>query len=86
MEQVWQKNVEVRHESNLEQLEQSKIDPKEAMTFHNGEQNKLEDTTKNIEPKTIRPIENHPPELRHIKTKPKTPHEPIWNPMENITF
>jgi hypothetical protein len=34
------KKVEVGHEINLEQLEQSKIDPKEVMTFHNGEQKK----------------------------------------------
>jgi hypothetical protein len=86
MEQVLQKHFEVGHESNLKQLEQSKIDPKEAMTFHNGEQNKLEDITKNIEPEIKQPTTNHPPELQCMKTKPKTPHEPIWNPMENITF
>ncbi len=52
-----------------------KNNPKEVVTFHIGEQNKLEDITKNIEPKIIQPIGNHPLELRCIKTKLKTPQE-----------
>jgi hypothetical protein len=47
---------------------------------------KLEDITKNIKPKIVRPTKNHPPKLQDIKTKPKTPHKPIWNPMEIIIF
>jgi hypothetical protein len=39
--------------SNLKQLEQPKNDPKEVASFHNGEQNELENVTKNIELKTI---------------------------------
>jgi hypothetical protein len=39
------------------------------MTFHIGEQNELEDVTKNTEPKTIQPIGNYPPELQRIKIK-----------------
>jgi hypothetical protein len=47
----------------VEQLKQAQIDPKEAMTFHNGEQNKLENVTKNIKMATIQPFGNHPLEL-----------------------
>jgi hypothetical protein len=34
MEEVLQKSVEIGHASNLEWLEQPKIDIEEAMTFH----------------------------------------------------
>ncbi len=63
MEQFMQESAEVGHIGNLEQLEQPKIDPKEVVTFHSGEQNKLEDVIENIELETIPPIENHPPKL-----------------------
>jgi hypothetical protein len=56
------------------------------MTFHNGEQNELEDVTKNIESKIIRPTENHPLGLRCIKTKPKTPQESLWDPIKKKKF
>jgi hypothetical protein len=56
MEQVLEKNVEVSHVSNLKQLEQPTINLEEVVTFHRGEQNKLEDVTINIELKIIRPI------------------------------
>jgi len=69
MEQVLQASVKVGHISNLKRLKQWKIDSKEATTFHSGEQNELENITKNIKPKTIQPTKNHPPKLRHIKTK-----------------
>jgi hypothetical protein len=46
----------------------------------------MEDVTKNIEPKIVRPIRNHQSELWHIKTKPKTSQEPIWDPTENQVF
>jgi len=52
MEKVLQKNVEVGHIGNLERLKQPKINLK-AMTFHSGEQNELEDITKNIKPKIV---------------------------------
>jgi len=39
------------------------------MTFHSGEQNELENITKNIEQEIVWPIENHPPKLWHIKTE-----------------
>jgi hypothetical protein len=45
-----QKNVEIGHTSNLEQLKQPKINLK-AMTFDSGDQNELQDITKNIKPK-----------------------------------
>ncbi len=38
MEYVLEKNVEVGHANNIKQLEKPKIDPKEVVTFHNGEQ------------------------------------------------
>jgi hypothetical protein len=56
------------------------------MTFHSGEKNKLKDIIENIELKMIRPIGNHPLKLRHIKTKPKTSRDLIWDPIENKTF
>jgi hypothetical protein len=56
------------------------------MTFHSGEQNKLENITKNIEREIVWPIENHPPELWHIKTKSETPQELMWDPTEKKTF
>jgi hypothetical protein len=56
------------------------------MTFHIGEQNKLEDVTKNTEPKTIQPTRNYPPKLQRIKIKSKTPQEPIWDPIEKTLF
>jgi len=80
MEQVLQKNVKIGHVSNSKWLEQPKIDPKEVATFHSGEKNELEDVTKNNKPK------NHPPKLRCIKTKPKTPWEPIWDPTKKKKF
>ncbi len=73
MEQVLQESAKVRHVINsLKQLELLKIDMEEATTFHNGEQNKLEDVMKNIELKDKQPIKNHSPELWHIKIEPKT--------------
>jgi len=56
------------------------------MTFHIGEQNELEDVTKNTEPKTIQPIRNYPPELQRIKIKLKIPREPIWDPIGKTLF
>jgi hypothetical protein len=53
MEQFMQESAEVGHIGNLEQLEQPKIDPKEVVTFHSGEQNKLDKVIKNIQPKII---------------------------------
>jgi hypothetical protein len=53
MEQVLQKNVEVGHACKKEQLEQQKINVEEAVTFHCGEQNELEDVTENTKPKII---------------------------------
>ncbi len=49
------------------------------MTFHNGEENELNDVMKHTKPKTIQPTGNHPPKLQHIKTKPKTPCESMWD-------
>jgi hypothetical protein len=46
MERVLQESVEVGHIGNMEQLEEPKIEPKEVATFHNGEQNELEDVIK----------------------------------------
>jgi len=60
----------VGHVNNTKQLEQSKNDPHDVVTFHSGEKNELEDVTKNTKPKTIRPTKSHPPELQHIETKP----------------
>jgi hypothetical protein len=37
MEEVLQESVEIGHASNLEWLEQPKINIKEATTFHSGE-------------------------------------------------
>jgi hypothetical protein len=62
MEHVLQKNAKVGHISNLEWLQHPKINLK-AMTFHNEEQNELEDVTKNTKSETVWPIENHPPKL-----------------------
>jgi hypothetical protein len=45
----------------LKQLKKTKINIKEVETFYNGEQNKLEDVTKNTKPKIVRPTKNHPP-------------------------
>jgi hypothetical protein len=55
-----QESVKVGHAGNSEHLEQPKIDIKKAMTFHNGEQNELEDTIQYTKPKIVRPIGNHP--------------------------
>ncbi len=74
-----QESVEVGHLNNSEWLEQPKNDLKESMTFHNGEQNELEDVTKNIKSKIVRPTKNHPLELWRIMIKTKTPHELIWD-------
>jgi hypothetical protein len=46
MEQVLQESAKVGHVSNLEWLEQLKIDPKETMTFQSGEQNELDEVIK----------------------------------------
>ncbi len=43
-----QESVEVGYIGSSERLEQPKINLEEATTFHNGEQNELEDVTKNI--------------------------------------
>ncbi len=53
MEYVLQENVELGHVSNRKRLQQPKNDPKEDVTFHNGEKNELEDITENTKPKTI---------------------------------
>jgi hypothetical protein len=50
------------------------------MTFHNGEQNELDDVTKNTKLETIWPIKNHPLELWHSKTKLKARQESMWDP------
>jgi hypothetical protein len=65
-------------------LEQPKIDLQEATTFHNGEENELEDVTKNTWLKTIWPTINHPLELRCIKIELETPM--IWDLIENKVF
>jgi polyhydroxyalkanoate synthesis regulator phasin len=52
-----QESAKVRHARHLEWLEQPKINLEEAKTFHNGEQNKLENIIKNIEPKIARAME-----------------------------
>jgi hypothetical protein len=62
-----QKSVEVGHMSNLDWLKQPKNDPKEVVTFHNGEQNKLEDVIGNSESKIVQPTKNHLLELHRIK-------------------
>jgi hypothetical protein len=72
----------VGHVSNTEQLNQPNNNLKEVVTFHSGEQNDLEDVTKNTELETIQPIRNHPLKLRHIKTKQKAPQESMWDPTE----
>ncbi len=41
------------HMSNMERLGQLKNDVDEVVTFHSGEQNELEDFTKNIKPETV---------------------------------
>jgi hypothetical protein len=69
MERVLQESAKLGHANNLEWLDQPKIDLEEAKTFHVGEQNKLKDITESIELRIVRPMENHPPKLRHIKTK-----------------
>jgi hypothetical protein len=63
-----------------------KINPKEATTFHNGEQNKLEDITKNIELENVQLTKNHPLELRCINTELKTPQKPIWDLTKKKSF
>jgi hypothetical protein len=81
IEQVLQESTKVGHVSNLEWLKQPKIDPKETKTFQSEEQIELDEVIKDIEPKNIKLIENHPPKLWHIKTKPKSPWETIWDLM-----
>jgi hypothetical protein len=56
-----QESVKVGHASNLEHLKQPKIGIEEAMTFHSGEQNELEDIIEYTKPKIVQPIGNHPP-------------------------
>jgi hypothetical protein len=63
----------------LKQLEKPMIDKKEARTFHNGEQNKLEDITKNTKLETVRPTKNHLSKLWCIKIKLETSLELIWD-------
>ncbi len=70
MEKVLQESAKVGHVSNTKQLEQSKNNPQDVVTFHSGEQNELKDITKNTKLKTIRPTRNYPSKLWHIKTKP----------------
>jgi hypothetical protein len=48
MEQVLQESAEVGYVGSSMRLEQPKINLEEAATFHSGEQNELEDVTKNI--------------------------------------
>jgi hypothetical protein len=43
------------------------------MTFHNGEENEVEDVAQNTKLKIIRPTKNHPLELLRIKIKLETP-------------
>jgi len=76
----------IGHIGNLKWLKQPKIDIEEVASFHSRERNELEDIIKNIKPKTIWSIENHPLELQRIKTEPKTSRESIWDPIENKTF
>ncbi len=84
MEQVVQKNVKGRQIINsLEQLEMLKINMEEATTFHNVEQNELEDVIKNIEPKDKQPIGNHPPKLWHIKIELEISQESIQDYTKN---
>ncbi len=73
MKQVLQKSVEIGHASNLKRLEQPKNNLEEVVTFQNGEQNKLEDITKNIKLKIVLPTKNHPPKLRCIKIELEIP-------------
>ncbi len=56
------------------------------VTFHNAEQNELEDVLENIKPKTIWPPRNHPLKLKCVKTKLETPWELIWDPIEIMLF
>ncbi len=63
MEQVFQESAKIRHISSPKQLELPKINVKDVVTFHNGEQNEKEDVTKNTELKIARPIGNHQSEL-----------------------
>ncbi len=65
------------HVGSLEKLELPKINIEEATTFHNGEQNKLEDITKNTKLEIGRPIKNHPSEI--ITIEPKTSWEVMWD-------
>jgi hypothetical protein len=51
MEHVLLESPKVGHTSNSKWLEQPKIDILEVVTFHNREQNELEDYTKNTKSK-----------------------------------
>jgi hypothetical protein len=53
MKHVLEKNVEVSHVSNPKRLKQPTINLEEVVTFHRGEENKLEDVTINIKQKII---------------------------------
>jgi precorrin-6B methylase 1 len=64
--------------SNLEWLEQPKNDQEEFVTFHNGEQNELEDVIENTKSKIVWPTKNHPSKLQRITTELEIPQEPIW--------
>jgi hypothetical protein len=79
MDQVLQESVEIGHVSNPKWLEQPENDPEESMTFHSGEQNELEDVTKNTKSKIVQPTRNHPLELWRIKIEAEIPWEPIWD-------
>jgi hypothetical protein len=74
------------HVAYSKQLEKPNINIKEARTFHNGEQKKLEDITKITKLEIVRPTKNHPLKLWCIKIEPKTSWELIWDPIENQTF
>jgi hypothetical protein len=57
--------------------------PRNDCNFSNGEQNELEDVTKNTELEIVQPTKNHPSELWHIKIELETSWEPIWDLIEN---
>ncbi len=86
MEQVLQETIKVEHSKNLKGVKLPKINFEEVITFQNKEQDHFTDTTKKSKPENWRPTKNHPLELRHVTTKPKTSWEPIWDPTENQTF
>jgi hypothetical protein len=61
----------------------TKIDHEDMATFHNGEQEKLEDVSKkHVELEFSKVIRKQPINV----TKPKTLWESIWDLIENLTF